>query len=51
MYRIYIAPIEMVAASIFIIPIWCIYNKLRFRNWKLTVQSNDYDALLPNTHL
>lgn len=37
MYRIYSALIEMIAASVFIIPIWCIYNKLRFRNWKLTV--------------
>lgn len=37
MYRIYIVLIEMVAASVFIIPIWCMYNKLRFRSWKLTV--------------
>lgn len=36
MYRIYSALIEMIAASVFIIPIWCIYNKLRFRSWKLT---------------
>ena len=37
MYRIYSALIEMIAASVFIIPVWCIYNKLRFRSWKLTV--------------
>ena len=28
MYRIYSALIEIVAAAVFIIPIWCIYNKL-----------------------
>ena len=26
MYRIYSALIEIVAAAVFIIPIWCIYN-------------------------
>ena len=30
MYRIYSALIEIVAAAVFIIPIWCIYNKLCF---------------------
>ncbi|MEE1493450.1 MAG: VanZ family protein [Anaerostipes hadrus] len=36
MYRIYSTLIEMVAATVFIIPIWCIYNKLYFRSWKIT---------------
>lgn len=36
MYRIYSALIEIVAAAVFIIPIWCIYNKLYFRSWKRT---------------
>ena len=36
MYRIYSTLIEMVAAAVFIIPIWCIYNKLYFRSWKIT---------------
>lgn len=35
MYRIYSALIEIVAAAVFIIPIWCIYNKLFFRSWKI----------------
>ena len=35
MYRIYIALIEIVAAAVFIIPIWCVYNKLYFRSWKI----------------
>ena len=37
MYRIYSALIEIVAAAVFIIPIWCIYNKLCFHNWKRTI--------------
>ncbi len=37
MYRIYVAFIEIIAAAVFIIPIWCIYNKLRFNNWKKTI--------------
>mgnify|MGYP006949802116 CR=1 FL=1 len=37
MYRIYIALIEIVAAAVFIIPIWCVYNKLYFRSWKMTI--------------
>ena len=37
MYRIYIALIEIVAAAVFIIPIWCVYNKLYFRSWKITI--------------
>ena len=34
MYRIYSALIEIVAAAVFIIPIWCIYNKLCFHSWE-----------------
>ena len=37
MYRIYSTLIEIVAAAVFIIPIWCIYNKLLFRSWKITI--------------
>ena len=37
MYRIYGALIEIVAAAVFIIPIWCIYNKLCFHSWKRTI--------------
>ena len=37
MYRIYSALIEIVAAAVFIIPIWYIYNKLVFRSWKITI--------------
>ena len=37
MYRIYGALIEIVAAAVFIIPIWCIYNKLYFRSWKISI--------------
>ncbi len=37
MYRIYSALIEIVAAAVFIIPIWFIYNKLFFRSWKKTI--------------
>ena len=37
MYRIYSAFIEIVAAAVFIIPIWCIYNKLCFHSWKRTI--------------
>ena len=37
MYRIFSALIEIVAAAVFIIPIWFIYNKLFFRSWKKTI--------------
>lgn len=37
MYRIYSALIEVVATAVFIIPIWCIYNKLCFHSWKRTI--------------
>ena len=37
MYRIYSALIEIVAAAVFIIPIWCIYNNLCFHSWKRTI--------------
>lgn len=37
MNRIYSALIEIFAAAIFIIPVWCIYNKLWFHNWKKTM--------------
>lgn len=37
MYRIYGALIEMLAAAFFIIPLWCIYNKLCFHSWKRTI--------------
>lgn len=37
MYRIYSALIEIMAAAVFIIPFWCIYNKLWFHSWKKTI--------------
>ena len=37
MYRIYGALIEMLAAAVFIIPLWCIYQKLLFHSWKRTM--------------
>lgn len=37
MYRIYSALIEVLAAAFFIIPLWCIYNKLCFHSWKRTI--------------
>lgn len=37
MHRIYSALIEIVAAAVFIIPIWAIYNKLFFRSVKRTI--------------
>ena len=37
MYRIYSALIEIMAAAVFIIPLWFIYNKLRFHSWKRTI--------------
>ena len=37
MYRIYSALIEIVAAAVFIIPIWFIYNKFFFCSWKKTI--------------
>ena len=43
MYRIYSALIEIVAAAVFIIPIWCIYNKLYFHSWKITILLNTHN--------
>lgn len=37
MYRIYSMLIEIMAAAIFIVPIWCMYNKLCFHSWKRTI--------------
>ena len=37
MYRIYSALIELLAASVFIIPIFAIYNKFFFHSGKRTV--------------
>ena len=37
MYRIYSTLIEIMAAGIFLIPVWCIYGKLSFHNWKRTI--------------
>ena len=37
MYRIYSTLIEIMAAAIFIIPIWSIYNKFFFHSWKRTI--------------
>lgn len=37
MHRIYAALIEVIAAAFFIIPVWCIYNRLCFHNWKKTM--------------
>ena len=37
MYRIYSALIEMISAAVFLIPLWCIYHKLRFHSWKRTM--------------
>lgn len=37
MYRIYSALIELLAASVFIIPIFAIYNKFFFHSGKITV--------------
>lgn len=37
MYRIYSTFIEIMAAGIFLIPVWCIYGKLCFHNWKRTI--------------
>lgn len=37
MYRIYIALIEVAAAAVFIIPIWCIYNRFYFHSRKMTI--------------
>ena len=34
MSRIYNALIELVAAAVFIIPLWCIYEKIFFQSWK-----------------
>lgn len=37
MYRIYGALIEIAAAAVFVIPLFCLYNKLCFHDWKRTV--------------
>ena len=37
MYRIYSMLIEIMAAALFIVPIWCMYNKLCFHSWKRTI--------------
>lgn len=37
MYRIYSMLIEIMAAAIFLVPIWCMYNKLCFHSWKRTI--------------
>lgn len=37
MYRIYSMLIEIMATAIFIVPIWCMYNKLCFHSWKRTI--------------
>ena len=37
MSRIYIALIEIMAAAVFIVPIWCIYNKFCFHSRKRTI--------------
>ena len=29
--------IEIMSAAIFIVPIWCMYNKLCFHSWKRTI--------------
>lgn len=37
MSRIYNALIELVAATVFIIPVWCVYEKIFFQSWKRTL--------------
>lgn len=37
MYRIYSVLIGSIAAAFFLIPIWCIYYKLRLHSWKRTM--------------
>ena len=37
MSRIYNALIELVAAAVFIIPLWGIYEKFFFQSWKRTM--------------
>lgn len=37
MYRIYASLIEIMAAAVFIIPLWCVYNKLLFHSRKRTI--------------
>ena len=37
MSRIYNVLIELVAAAVFIIPVWCIYEKSFFQSWKRTL--------------
>ena len=36
MYRICSALIEIAAAAVFIVPVWCVYHKLYFHSWKRT---------------
>ena len=37
MYRIYITLIEVMAAAVFIIPLWMLYHKICFHSWKRTM--------------
>ena len=37
MYRIYITLIEVMAAAVFIIPLWVLYHKICFHSWKRTM--------------
>ena len=37
MYRIYITLMEVMAAAVFIIPLWMIYHKICFHSWKRTM--------------
>lgn len=37
MYRIYITLIEIMAAAVFIIPLWMLYHKICFHSWKRTM--------------
>ena len=39
MYRIYSTLIEILAAAVFMVPIWCIYQKIYFHDWKRTIVS------------
>ena len=39
MYRIYSTLIEILAAAVFVVPIWCIYQKIYFHDWKRTIVS------------
>ena len=37
MYRIYITLMEVMAAAVFIIPLWMLYHKICFHSWKRTM--------------